>query len=99
MSPLAWKLLRWAMTNQWNFSSSLSTPVSFKSWLLGNVMENDIALIRRDRVWDLPSNPYELALRELLDKGLVEEVPGVPDCWRLVVNIINDQKGAPNAHP
>jgi len=55
------------------------------SWTLGEMLDGDATTIQAATVHHNPGNEYELALRELIDLGLVREMPKLGERFELIV--------------
>jgi hypothetical protein len=78
LSALAWRIL--SILLKWKQAGFAGMPGWFIAEQLGTARS-----IKSARVKRFPVNEYEAALRELVEKGLVEELPDLGERWRLVV--------------
>ena len=89
MSTLAWNILLVI----WNYVRDIQHGY-IPGWTLGEILGGDAASIQAAHVLHgsaRTQNEYERALRELVDRGLVEEMPNLGERWRLVVR--EEQQG------
>lgn len=85
MSPLAWRLLALFLEHVQHIHSGDCRYGYIAAWNLGTSLGGDATTIQAVRVKIHPSNEYEAALKELIDRGLVEEMPELGERFRLVV--------------
>lgn len=84
MSELAWQILAIFVQQTIHAYQGDFTRGYIAAWTLGEHL-GDATLINGVDVKIRPQNKYQRALRELIDKSLVEEMPELPERFRLVV--------------
>lgn len=89
MSPLAWRILMLFIDHAKQRSKKEcwyeDYPGYIASWTLGEMLDGDATTIQSATVHHNPGNEYEIALRELIDLGLVREMPNLGERFELVV--------------
>lgn len=70
-------------------------PGYIASWTLGEMLDGDPTTIQSATVHHHPGNEYEIALRELIDLGLVREMPNLGERFELVVKESKQEQSEP----
>jgi len=65
------------------------------SWTLGEMLDGDATTIQAATVHHNPGNEYEIALRELIDLGIVQEMPKLGERFELVVKTPKKEQAKP----
>lgn len=81
MSPLAWKILALFI----NHSKGEFGRGYIAGWSLATMLGVEVGTIQGATVQHGPQNEYEIALHDLVELGLVEEMQELPERFHLVV--------------
>jgi hypothetical protein len=85
MSPLAWRILALFIDHVQRIYKGEYGRGYIPAWTLGELVGGDAATIQAVTTRLGPRNEYEQALKELLDLGIVEELPMLHERFQLVV--------------
>jgi hypothetical protein len=85
MSILAWRILALFIDHVQRLYKGEYGRGYIPAWTLGELLGQDASTIQAVPTRISPRNEYEQALRELLDLGLVEELPMLHERFQLVV--------------
>lgn len=85
MSILAWHILYLFVSQTEKTHKGEYGRGSIATWTLTNILNTGNETIDAAHVKIYPQNKYEAALKELVDLGLVEEMPDLGERFRLVV--------------
>ena len=83
MTELAWRILALFVERTHNLHNDEWGRSYLAAWTLGTLLGGDAGTIQGVTTRIHPRNVYEKALRELIDKGLVEEIPDLGERFRL----------------
>jgi len=85
MSTLAWHILYLFVSQTEKTYHGEYGCGYIATWSIANILNTGNETIDAAHVMIYPENKYEAALKELVDLGLVEEMPDLGERFRLVV--------------
>ena len=85
MTPLAWRILTLFIRQVQKACNSEYGRGYLAVWHLCDDLGIERNTIQAATVLHHPGNEYELAMRELVDKGLIEEMPDLGERFHLIV--------------
>jgi hypothetical protein len=92
MTELAWRILALFIEQTQHGYQGEWKRGYFAAWTLGEQLGGDATTIQGVTTKHHPRNAHEKALRELIDLGIVEELPNLGERFRLVVTDSHDEK-------